>query len=211
MVQLGLIDPKELEDEFYDELSGFINDSLEDIVDPDNEYFVSRDFSTIKGRQKRIAIAAMAVEYLRDHDWRKAAARANIPQSKAKDLFEDRLFLQTIHELLDIADPHKMIQLQHIIAGLMREANGRYNSSSERTTANKELARLLGYDPSIKIDHTIDAPIINIIVEHPIEDKPQHITELNEDGSIVEETKGNGNGNGSNGHKALLDAIDDES
>ena len=185
MIELGVVDPHQV-----------IQDSIDDIVDPDNEYFVKQPLDNVKGRQKRIAIAAMAKEYLRDFDYKKAAARANIPQSKARALFMDRLFLQTVQEFIDLHDEDLIVERREVLFGFRKEAFNDNNSPFERMQALKELARLTNMDPAILLKHEVNAPIVNVtlvapegekpVKPIPVSERPQsngQIIELNADGS----------------------------
>ena len=160
-----------------DDLISIVDDT-EDLIDPDNEYYLQPRNPTAETRKRSIAIAAMAKEYLYDFNYQKAAARANIPQRRAKELFMDRLFLQTVQEIIDLTDPEIVVKRQEIMLGLRKEATNDYATPNERTAAWKELARLSGMDPALKVKHELDAPVINLTLTQP-EKKAEKVIELN--------------------------------
>jgi hypothetical protein len=117
-------------------------------------------------RKKAIQALRLGREYILDFNLEHAAIRADIDFEEAKRIQKLPVFHNTIRELIETVDADTVASRTEILLALKREM---YNygpdaSAQSRIAAAKELARLAGHDLPTQTEHTIKAPIINLIL-----------------------------------------------
>lgn len=115
-------------------------------------------------------------EYLVDwrgpQAWIRAGGSESNASIKARELLKEPYVARKIREQVDLIEQSQLINRNRVLAGLVREANylGVGASHSARVAAYTVLAKILGMEASIKVDHEIRGGVMLIPAGVPVED-----------------------------------------